>query len=338
MTSNQSARVYSLLIPDAEKCEQRNRINAHKYAMNSMAIQIRSFWGELDGDYISNSAGEIPKGETAIMNRINALRPAGSDPLTLADVYVVYAEAANNNFISDRYMFMGTSTLKNVAAQANMGTAFMNSHRFGYEMSSEAQLPFGKTFAGRYEQGADGLERVLLGVYMMRGVAPNGADGPTTDDMYQMIQGGTINDVSVTLIGGDTICDVCSLPLARDYEDFGVDGFCAHAIGTTSGMDKSEIKAQKARGVTDGAASFTINNAAFLEVSAVYAGAVPGAGFTETLYAAPLNAGVISGPVCNKLCWRQGRIDLMGPLQGRPVTLISHYSLQETSICYSNRN
>jgi hypothetical protein len=132
-------------------------------------------------------------------------RPPGGPPrhhqrlpgaLTEADIYIHYALVANNTFLSDRWMFLHRSTLRNIATDAATATAFMNSHRTG-GLSHPAELPMGRTFAGRFEQYGDGTMRTLVGMYMQVGLAPNGAQGPTTDDLHRMIWGGTLFDCSV---------------------------------------------------------------------------------------------------------------------------------------------
>src|SRR6185437_16294394 len=70
--------------------------------------------------------GTLPQAPDAVMSAINALLPEGVKPLTPADVFVHFAEAANTNFIPDRYAFMDRSTLRNIAVDAARGVAFMN--------------------------------------------------------------------------------------------------------------------------------------------------------------------------------------------------------------------
>jgi hypothetical protein len=182
----------------------------------------------------------------------------------------------------------GDSTLRNIAEDARAGIAFMNSHRGG-GMSHPAELPMGKTFAGRYEEYKDGTKRAVLAFYMLKGQFPNGPSAPSTDAMHAGIAGGTIFDASVGLDGGEKVCDVCGNEVNSTREEEDADGYkrrvrlCAHVPGTTHKMSKDEQATQKARGVKKGTATYTLHNAHCGEVSAVYDGAVPGAGFTKAL-------------------------------------------------------
>ena len=85
------------------------------------------------------------------------------------DVFVHYLEAANSNFIADRFMFLDDSTLQNIASDAQAGFAFMNSHRTG-GLSHPSELPFGRAFCGRFELAKDGSSRAIVGIYMLKGV------------------------------------------------------------------------------------------------------------------------------------------------------------------------
>jgi hypothetical protein len=147
-------------------------------------------------------------------------------------------------------------------------------------------LPFGRTFAGRFESATDeaGVKsaRTIVGAYMLRGQRPNGANGPTTDDLYAGIAGGTIFDVSLGLYGGETLCDVCGHGL-NDYDPESRRYLCQHVPGTHLRMTEGEIVEQQARGVVDGVASYTLQDAHAAEVSAVFDGAVPGAGFRKAI-------------------------------------------------------
>lgn len=258
---------------NSEKCRQRKRLAARRDGVNSALMK---FLPEMPKPVTcARAKGSMPRSLNEAMAKINS-SPYVKEPLSSQDVFIHYAEAANDNFLNDRYMFMGANTLKNIAAAAEKGIAFMNSHATG-GLSSPAELPYGRTFAGRYEEviQADGSvrRRALIGMYMLRGVSPNGALGPSTDDLHAAIQGGTLFDVSVGLYGGEAICDVC----AGDLQT------CGHVPGTTHEMNGEQIDAQAERGVPAGRASYTYENGLCHEVSAVYDGAVPGAGFSKAL-------------------------------------------------------
>lgn len=260
---------------DAERCRTRRRIAARRDGVETAPLRF------LPTEELSakGQRGTLPQAPDAVMAAINARLPDGAEPLESDQVYVHFLEAVNTSFIPDRYAFIDRGSLQNAAVNAAQGIAFMNSHRTG-GMSTDTELPFGKTFAGRYDEDEDGA-RTTMGAYMLRGVKPNGDSGPSTDDLDRMIRGGTIQDVSVGFYSGDQICDVCGTNL----NETGPQGeyLCPHVPGTTHGMTPAEQKAQKARGVPEGRASYSICNARLSEVSAVYDGAVTGAGFRKAL-------------------------------------------------------
>lgn len=258
-----------------EKCEQRRRIIAQREEAEGAAIRFLANASDMEWE-ASETAGILPDDIDSALRLINQKLPEGSAALSADDVYIHYIEAASNNFIGDRYAFLSESTLRNIAEDATAGFAFMNSHRTG-SLSTPSELPFGKTFAGQYRAGMDGQGRerkcAVVGVYMMRNVKPNGDSGPSTDDMHAMILGGQVADVSVGLNRGDAVCDVCASPLSD----------CSHYPGTRRAMTDDQIEAQQSRGVPGGRASYTIDNARCGEVSAVYDGAVPGAGVKKVM-------------------------------------------------------
>jgi hypothetical protein len=266
---------------DKEKCLQRNRIAARRDGVNAAPLRLyRQLPASSEPDGLRYAHGTLPRSTEEALERINASLDPDAPTLTAEDVYILYAEAANNNFIEDRYWFLDATTLRNIARSAAAGVAFMNSHRTG-GLSHQSELPFGKTFAGRYEEykaegdAARPVQRAVVGIYMVRGIKPNGDGGPSTDDLYRMVTSGTLFDVSVGLGGGSVVCDVCS----RDADS----SECNHMPGTTRNMNSDQQAAQRARGVKGGKASYTLVDAYLGEVSAVYDGAVPGAGFRKAL-------------------------------------------------------
>lgn len=233
--------------------------------------------------------GKLPKSESDALSMINAVAPraqAGGEAYTAADLHIHYLEAANSSFIPDRFMFLSDSTLRNIAADAADGFAFMNCHRTGGWHSS-SELPMGRTFCGRYEtiteEDGETRQRAVVGIYMLAGEMPNGNSGPSTDTLHKAIDAGTLFDASVGLYGGSILCDVCGHGLFEYDEDYNF--LCAHYPGSTYRMTDAEIAAQEARGVTGGACSVSLHDAHCGEVSGVYDGAVPGAGFRKALTA-----------------------------------------------------
>lgn len=267
-----------------EKCSQRNRIAARLGVDTAPITFLRQLPATSEPDGLLYAHGTLPRSDEAALALINAKLPADSTPLTPEDVYIRYAEAGNGSFVGDRFAFLDGSTLRNVAHDAAEGFAFMNSHRTG-SMSHPSELPYGRTFAGRYEKyrsidGKQPIERTLLGFYMLRGIKPNGANGPSTDDLHASIGGGTLFDVSLGLTGEGYIkCDVCGHMVRHRDMHTGAGEWCAHAPGTTREMSKDEVVAQQERGVRDGRASYTIVDDHANEFSGVYDGAIAGAGF-----------------------------------------------------------
>ena len=252
-------------------CSLRNLRSARQTGPDAVRLFLSP-----DLEEYARSNGKLAKSVPDALSMINALLPSGSEALTPEQVYIRYAEAANSNFISDRWMFLDESTLRNIALNAAEGVAFMNSHRTG-GMSAPAELPYGKTFCGRYEEDGD-RKRCIVGFYMLRGVNPNGSNGPSTDEMFAQIEGGTLNDVSVGLYGGKRPCDVCGKDI-REWDEQTGWYACPHVPGATDGMSKDQINNQRKRGVPDGCASYSLTDARMGELSGVYDGAVPGAGF-----------------------------------------------------------
>lgn len=272
---------------DSSKCERRNLAAALRgYETALIRLSGGSGVGRLtmpEGAEMLHSYEARPFPERgdkeAALAAINQRLPEGAPELSADDVHLHWMEAASSRFIDDRFAFLDGSTLASIARDGAAGVAFMNSHRTG-GFSTESELPFGKTFGGRYEAyvlpNGGTFERALLGVYMLRNCAPTGANGPDTDTLSRMIDGGVLQDVSVGLGAGDSgwlRCDVCSKDVrSRD---------CAHYPGTTYEMSAEQQDAQRARGILSGRASYTLMNFGCGEVSGVYDGAVPGAGFAK---------------------------------------------------------
>lgn len=264
-----------------DKCAQRNRVAGGRFGIDTAPLEFKT-QTELNKDFLAlKQVGKLPETPQDALKAINASLPEGATELQPEDVYIHFLEAANSNFIDDRFAFLHESTLRNIAKDAKKGIAFMNSHRTG-GMSSPTELPFGQTFAGMYEQGLDGkgnpMQRTTVAVFMRRGIQPNGANGPSTDDLHVMVESGSLKDVSVGLRGGEVVCDVCG----HEYGDYEK---CQHYAGTTEGMTADEIDSQKQRSADNkkGVATYSWVNASFGEISAVYDGAIRGAGVQKVM-------------------------------------------------------
>lgn len=243
------------------------------------------------GMELLGSYGEIPTEPDVILEKVRALQPPSASPLEMEQIAIHCCVAANGTYIPSHQMFMDSATLVNIARGGEEGIAFMNSHRTG-SYSTPAELPYGRTFAGRYEQWIreDGeiFEQAIEAVYMLRGVKPSGDNGPTIDDIDAMISGGVIKDVSVGLTPGNAgwiECDICH----KDYYN----GGCRHYRGSTYNMEEDEIQRQKNRGISGGFCTVTLRSWEQSEVSAVYDGAVPGAGFSKIRKA--ISTGTLTG-------------------------------------------
>ncbi len=276
---------------DGDRCRKRARIAAVRDGVDATHVHFfrgDSAYREAGSSHANGVAriGDMPTTPESAIRLINASLTTGSGKeLGFDDVYIHFVEAANSRFIGDRFMFLDASTLRNIANAAGSGFAFMNSHRTG-GLSAQSELPFGRTFAGRYEEFSDRggatVGRTIVGLYMIKGVRPNGTAGPSTDDLHRSIEAGTLSDVSMGLVGGSRVCDVCGEDLAERHPETGK-FLCPHAPGTHRDMVLEHVQAQTARGVRGGKASYTLVDAMPQEVSAVYKGAVPGAGFRKAL-------------------------------------------------------
>lgn len=263
---------------DADLCKRRNRLSALRYGVNTATLtRAQDFSTKPDF-----AKGALPKTDEQKLALINDMLPEGAPKLSLDEVLLLPPmEAASNTPVRSRFLSLGSSTLRNIYTDASQGFAFMNSHRTG-SVSTPSELPMGKTYAARYERypalsaGNPGYERTVILAYMVKGIRPNGANGPSTDDMHRAIMSGTLFDVSMGLKGGDPMCDLCGRNLL-DKES------CGHVPGTLRNVSTDQEKNQRRRGFKNGYASYTLEDAHAGEVSGVFDGAIPGAGFSKAM-------------------------------------------------------
>jgi hypothetical protein len=288
---------------DPDKCLQRNKVASLRNLAEAAPVRLgggsglRFFASGTPEGTLIDSIGEIPKEDDEILALIHKMQPQGAEPLKREQVFWHVCEAANSNYVSDRHIFLGSSTLMNIAKGGIQGVAFMNSHRTG-GFSTESELPFGRTCGARYEQymTPDGqiFDRTLLLFYMLQGSKPVGLSGPDTDEINRMILGGVLKDVSVGIgpgVMGTRLCDVCGNEYySRD---------CPHYAGSSYDMTEEQRQAQVRRGVLRGVATYTLNHWEIGEVSGVYDGAVPGAGFAK--FHEALRAGTLPEDVLSEL-------------------------------------
>ncbi|MGI4790407.1 MAG: hypothetical protein ACRYFS_16335 [Janthinobacterium lividum] len=197
-----------------------------------------------------------------VINRKHARVPQTADALH------IFPAVMSTDSVDSHFSRMDETTLKNYSADAGAGVPFMNSHRTG--SFSGAELPLGHTYEGSYEDGSAGggtgaaaRKVAKAGIYMLRGLRPNGDAGIATDDMMRAIDGGTVRDGSVGFYGGKSICDICSNDV-RDYQN------CPHIPGTARKTENNKI------------ATYTVKGAHLREFSGVFSGSTPGAMFSRS--------------------------------------------------------
>lgn len=168
---------------------------------------------------------------------------------------------------------MAEDTLKNFAADAQAGVAFLEAHRWW-------TVPFGASLAGVFEAGqGETPARTVADFFTLPGLIIEGQR--TSDDFIRRVSAGIQRDVSVGFhIGpradssrGRYVCDVCGGNL-MDWRA------CPHIPGLTY-----EITDQVGR-TEQQLATFTVFNGSLSEVSAVYDGATPGATILKARQAA----------------------------------------------------
>jgi hypothetical protein len=187
-----------------------------------------------------------------VINRKHARTPQTADSLH------IFPAVMSNDSVDSHFSRMDETSLKNYAQDAGVGVPFMNSHRMG---RFGGELPLGHTYEGAYE-GEGSRKQAKAGIYMMRGLKPNGDAGVATDDMMRAIDSGTVRDGSVGFYGGKSICDICG----NDVRDYNA---CPHIPGTNRKTENGKI------------ATYTVKGARLQEFSGVAAGSTPGAMFSR---------------------------------------------------------
>jgi hypothetical protein len=137
---------------------------------------------------------------------------------------------------------MSESTLRNYAADAAEGVAFLKGHNW-------RDLPIGYSLTGTYEIGSK--TRVVSDFYTIHGLSE-------TNDLIARMKMNLVRDVSVGFHGGRVICDLCG----ADFWD------CRHYPG----LKYEEKEGDTVRTLL---ATFTIEDARLSEVSGVFDGSTP---------------------------------------------------------------
>lgn len=161
--------------------------------------------------------------------------------------YFWRAEISNSQ-LDAYFTHMTDSTLRNYAADAAAGVAFLRGHNV-------RELPLGRSLTGTL-QSEGNVQRVTADFYTLPGL-------PETNDLIHRMRAGIVSDVSVGFGGGSFLCDICNREL--------FDWDCRHIPGLTyeeKGPD-GVIRQQLA--------TFRVEDAHLYEVSGVYAGATPDA-------------------------------------------------------------
>lgn len=166
------------------------------------------------------------------------------DVLTQHPPFFWRAEISSDR-IDSHFTHMAESTLRNFAADAQEGVAFLKGHDW-------RALPIGHSLSGSFEDVA-GFKRVVADFYTVAGL-------PETDDLILRMRSGILRDVSVGFHGGQANCDLCG----REFWD------CPHMPGLKYEVKEGDVVREKL-------ATFTIEDARLSEVSGVFDGSTPGA-------------------------------------------------------------
>lgn len=170
----------------------------------------------------------------------------------------------SNQRLDSYFTRMADSSLKNYAADATEGVAFLNSHR-------QWELATGYSLKGKLEKGeGEEYPRVLADFYTVRGIQLN--DGLPTDNFIRGAKAGLIRDVSIGFKAGEDFqytCSICSLSM-WDWD-------CPHIPGVKYMVVENPDEDPSRQREREEICCAWIENARLSEVSAVFDGATPGA-------------------------------------------------------------
>jgi hypothetical protein len=197
--------------------------------------------------------------------------------------YYFWSAQISNNDLDAYYTRMNPSSLKNYAAAANEGVAFMTSH-------DTRRLPLGHSLYGKYTSpSGNGRARVEADFYTIRDYDANGVN---TDQFYRAVKNGIVRDVSIGFYGGQWICNICN----RDMMAWGDwENMCWHIPGVSYALKDQAGNKTDERIVCEA----DIRNANLSEVSAVYDGATPGASIRKAALLA--EAGKLPEPLARNI-------------------------------------
>lgn len=194
-----------------------------------------------------------PLTDPALLDRIKS---QAIDP-SVFDQYPPYTWRGEiSSFRWDSYdTRMGASTLKNYAAEAEAGVAFLRNH-------NNAEDSIGYSLSGKFTNTSrTSPARVEADFYALT--------DPATEPYLAKIRAGVVRDLSVGFFGGEWICSLCG----RDMQQWFGDESCPHLLGMTY---TPTDEAGTVKGPPE-VARATIENGHLAEVSGVYDGSTPGA-------------------------------------------------------------
>lgn len=172
-------------------------------------------------------------------------RHALDDEVMAAHPPFLWRAEISNDLLDSHFTHMAESSLRNYAADAKTGVAFLKGHDW-------RSLPIGYSLDA--ELGNEGgKQRVIADFYTVRGL-------PEADDLILRMQSGILRDVSIGFHGGEMNCDLCQ----RDFWS------CPHMPGFKYEVKEGDVNRVRV-------ATFTINDARLSEVSGVFDGSTPGA-------------------------------------------------------------
>lgn len=157
----------------------------------------------------------------------------------------------SNNRLDAYFTFMLPSSLRNYAAEAAAGVAFLPGH-------NHQHLPIGGSLTGELREGGD-EQSVHADFYTLSGLRIGEID---TNGLIVGIRGGLTRDVSIGFFGGTPICQICNQHYWRSN--------CPHLAGFTYEIEQGDVIRQVL-------ATVGMDDAHLAEVSGVFDGATPGA-------------------------------------------------------------
>jgi hypothetical protein len=160
------------------------------------------------------------------------------------NIFYFRAEISNDQ-LDTHFTHMSESTLRNYAADAQRGVAFLRGHNW-------KELPLGYSYGA--SMGVEGgRQRVVADFYTIEGLSE-------TNDLILRMRANLVRDVSVGFSGGTARCDICG----NDFWE------CRHFPGMKYEEKKGNV-------VSNVLATFTIEDARLNEVSGVFDGSTPDA-------------------------------------------------------------